>query len=102
MWQVCQSISEYYNVNVVVFDDLKDKPIFADVSGCDLADVLDLITWLLGVEWVERAGQYYIGGNQSKIEVLPSLGIDSKLEQVFPNAVKLVNDKIIHRARNAN
>lgn len=95
LWQVCQSISEYYKVNVVVFDDLKDKPIFADVSGCDLADVLDLITWLLGVEWVERAGQYYIGGNQSKIEVLPSLGIDSKLEQVFPNAVKLVNDKII-------
>ena len=45
LWQVCQSISEYYNVNVVVFDDLKDKLIFADVSGCDLVDVLDLITW---------------------------------------------------------
>lgn len=95
LWQVCQSISEYYNVNVVVFDDLKDKLIFADVSGCDLVDVLDLITWLLGVEWVERAGQYYIGGNQSKIMVFPSLGIDQKIEAVFPNAVKLVNDKLI-------
>lgn len=82
-------------MNVIVFDDLKDKPIFADVSGCSLRDVLDSITWLIGVEWVEREGQYYIGGNQSVIKVYSSLGIDIKIEQVFPNSVKLVNDKII-------
>ena len=95
LWQVCQAVSDYFGVNVIVFDDLKDKPIFADVSGCSLRDVLDSITWLLGVEWVDREGQYYIGGNQSVIKVYSSLGIDSKIEQVFPNSVKIVNDKII-------
>lgn len=74
---------------------MKDKPIFADVSGCSLRDVLDSVTWLLGVEWLERDGQYYIGGNQSVIKVYSSLGIDSKIEQVFPNSVKIVNDKIV-------
>lgn len=95
MWQVCQSVSEYFGVNVIVFDDLKDKLVFADIAGCTLSEVLDLVTWLIGVEWVERGGQYYIGGNQSVIQVFPSFGIDARIESVFQNTLKVVNDKLV-------
>lgn len=84
----------HFAVNVLAYDDCKDRLVSADVHGKTLPEVLDSVSWLLGLEWSERGGTYYVGGNSEVIQVFPSLGVDSKVENVFKN-VKIVNDKII-------
>jgi len=102
LWQICQSLSEYYSVNIVVYDDVKDKPIYANVSGISVVETLNCISWLIGVEWMKRENVYYVGGNADNVSVFPSSGLDSKLEVVFGSSVRIVNDKIIIQGTERN
>ena len=96
LWQLCSEISAYFNVNILVFDDIKDKVIFGDIRGVSLVQVLDSISWYCGVEYVERDGIYYVGSNTKTILVLPLSGLKDKVETIFQDVqVHTINDKML-------
>lgn len=96
LWRIANDISGFFNVNVLVYPDLKDKKVSCDLRGLTLEKSLDLVSWLAGVEWYLKDNNYYIGGNKDYIEVLDNTGIDLSLTSVFGNSnVKIVEDKII-------
>ena len=88
-------ISSYFGVNILVFDDIKDKKIFGDIQGVNLRQVLDALSWYCGVEFVEKDGIYYIGSNSKTLIVLPNSGLSDKIENVFQDVqVRRVGDKL--------
>ncbi|MDD2640141.1 MAG: hypothetical protein PHS65_04025 [Arcobacteraceae bacterium] len=96
VWELVQSVSDYFKVNIIVFDDIKEKKIHGSISGLNLESTLDTISWYIGVEWQERQGIYYLGGNAKNVIVFDSAGIDKSLESVFDSGkVKILKDKII-------
>ncbi|MBN2641808.1 MAG: hypothetical protein JXR78_09155 [Victivallales bacterium] len=96
VWQLMQAVSDFYGVNIIVFEDIKERQIYGNITGLDLAQTLDCVSWFLGVEWLERKGIYYIGGNAENILVFDSAGISANIETVFKSgSVKVLNDKII-------
>lgn len=89
-------ISQYFNVNIFVFDDIKDRKIYGEIKGVSLKQVLDAVCWYLGVEYVFREDIYYIGSNSKVVVVLPSSGLDAKVEQIFQDVnIKQINDKLV-------
>ena len=96
LWQLAMEISDYFGVNILVFDDIKEKKVYGDIKGVDLKHVLDSISWYLGCEYVEKDGIFYVGSNSKSILVLPSSGLAKEIEGVFKDVtLKLINDKII-------
>ncbi len=96
LWRLANDISQFYSVNVLVYPDIKDKRVSCDLRGLTLEKALDLVSWLAGVEWYIKDGNYYIGGNKDYIEVLDNTGIDASISAVFGSSnVKIVEDKII-------
>ena len=96
LWQVCQEISTFFEKNVVVYQDCKDLKVSCNIRDLDLKHTLDLISWLTGIEWYEKDGIYYVGGNKDYIEVLDNPGIDQSITQVFQKTpLKIVEDKIV-------
>lgn len=95
VWQVAQAVSDYFKVNLLVFDDIKDRKIYGDINGLTLEAVLDSVSWFLGVEWIQKDNIYYLGGNADKIVVYNSSGINDKIEAIFEKGVKLIEDKIV-------
>lgn len=96
LWELCSEISSYFNVNILVFDDIKDKVIYGDIRGVSLVQVLDSISWYCGVEYVERDGIYYVGSNTKTILVLPLSGLKDKVETIFQDVqVHTINDKML-------
>ena len=95
LWQLAQSISEYFNVNILVFDDVKEKKIHGDIKGLNIEETLNALTWLIGIEWIKKDNVYYVGGNATSVSVYKSIGIDSKIETVYKDSVKLLGDKIV-------
>lgn len=96
LWQVVEQISKSFNVNIMVFDDIKDRPIHAVVQGRDLKQVLDCLAWLLGCEYVTREGIIFLGSNTQTVLVLPSSGIDKDVERIFKGVtVKQLGDKVV-------
>ncbi len=93
-WQVCQSLSDYFNLNIIVFDDIKHKKVFGQVKGLSVRECLNVLAWLLGVEWVEQDGIYFLGGNRKNILVRDSVGLPSDISTVIPN-VNVLGDKIV-------
>ena len=95
LWELCAEVSSCFNVNILVFEDIKDKQIFGDIHGVTLKNILDAISWYCGVEYVEKDGIYYIGSNTKTIIVLPSSGLPDKIENIFQDVqVRRVNDKL--------
>jgi hypothetical protein len=95
-YKLCEKVSEFYNCNILVYDDIKDKEIFGTVRGGDLNAVLYCISWLLGCEYVIRDGIVFLGSNSRTVLVLPSSGIDQRIEHVFKDvSVKQLGDKIV-------
>lgn len=96
LWEVVEHVSKYFGKNIMVYDDIKEKKIFATVQGKELKDVLNCLAWLLGVEYIEKDDIIFLGSNTESILVLPSSGIDTKIEEVFQSVkVKSVGDKVI-------
>jgi len=93
-WQVCQALSDYYDVNILVFDDIKEKPIFGQVKGVSVTDCLDVISWLIGVEWIKENNIYFIGGNRKNVSVLDSFGLPDNINTIFKE-VSIIGDKVV-------
>lgn len=86
----------FFGRNIVVYNDVKDTKISCSFVELSLEKSLDLIAWLTGVEWYEKDGIYFFGGNKDYIEVLDNTGIDKTITGVFGQSnVKLVEDKIV-------
>ncbi len=94
-WKVASIISDYYNVNILVYDDIKEKKLSGTIDSNDIMKALETITWLLGVEWILQDEVYYIGGNQETFEVLPSNGLGEELNSMFGEKVLSIGDKAI-------
>jgi len=92
-WEVCQSLSDYYDVNILVFDDIKEKEIFGDIKGLSVSSCLDVLSWIIGVEWLQEKGIYFIGGNRKNVVVLDSYGLPDNITSVFKE-VSIVGDKV--------
>ena len=90
-------MSMFFGRNIVVYNDVKDIKISCSFVDLSLEKSLDLIAWLTGVEWYEKDGIYFFGGNKDYIEVLDNTGIDKAITGVFggQSNVKLVEDKIV-------
>ena len=96
LWKVCNELSMFFSRNIVVYNDVKDTKISCSFVDLSLEKSLDLIAWLTGVEWYEKDGVYFFGGNKDYIEVLDNTGIDKTITGVFGQSnVKLVEDKIV-------
>lgn len=96
LWELSAEISSFFNVNILVFEDIKEKTIFGDIQGVGLKQVLDAISWYCGVEYVEKDGIYYIGSNTKTVIVLPNAGMSDKIENIFQDVqVKRISDKLV-------
>lgn len=96
LWQVASFISKYFNINIIVYDDIKDKPIYASISGTKLKTVMNVLTWLTNSEFIEKDNIYYFGSNSQQILVLPSTDISANIEQIFTNVkAKQIEDKLV-------
>jgi type II secretory pathway component GspD/PulD (secretin) len=95
LWKVAQELSIYFGKNVIVYKDCKNQKISCNLRELSLEKALNIISWMSGIEWYEKDGFYYIGGNKDYIEVLDNTGIDSNSLNVFGPQVKTCEDKII-------
>lgn len=95
LWKVAQELSIHFDKNVVCYKDCKNVKISCNLRDLSLIKALDVISWHSGVEWYEKDGFYFIGGNKDYIEVLDNTGIDAKSLAVFGSQVKTCEDKII-------
>lgn len=96
LWQVVEQVSEYYHVNIMCYDDIKNKEIHAVIQGKNLDQVLNCLTWLLGIEYIYKDDIYFLGSNTQTVIVLPSSGITAEIEQVFKNVqAKQIGDKVV-------
>jgi len=91
-----KEISDFYNVTVIAYDDIKDKKLHCKVEGSDLKSTLNSISWICGVEWIEKDGLYFVGGNSQQVFVMDSAGVDSNIQSVFPKGqVRIIGDKLV-------
>ena len=95
LWKVAQELSIYFDKNVIVYKDCKNQKISCNLRELNLEKALNIISWMSGIEWYEKDGFYYIGGNKDYIEVLDNTGIDKGSLNVFGPQVKTCEDKII-------
>ena len=96
LWKVCNELSVFFKKNIVVYNDVKSTKISCSFIDLSLEKSLDLIAWLTGVEWYEKDGIYFFGGNKDYIEVLDNTGIDKSVVNVFGQSnVRVIEDKIV-------
>jgi hypothetical protein len=95
LWKVAQELSIHFEKNIVVYKDCKDLKISCNLRELSLKKALDIVSWLAGVEWYEKDGFFYIGGNKDYIEVLDNTGIETTALAVLGPQVKSCEDKII-------
>ena len=95
LWKIGQELSIHFEKNIVVYKDCKNMKISCNLRDLSLEKALNIVSWLAGVEWYEKGGFYYIGGNKDYIEVLDNTGIDKNSLNVFGQQVKTCEDKII-------
>ena len=96
LWQVVSFISKYYNENIIVYDDIKDRPIFATVQGGNMKTCLNVLSWLTNSEYIQKDNIYYFGSNSSQILVLPSTDINQSIETIFTNVkARQIEDKLV-------
>ncbi|MDD5697419.1 MAG: hypothetical protein PHH77_02325 [Victivallaceae bacterium] len=96
VWQILKEISNFYGVTVLAYDELKNKKISCKVEGIDLKSTLNCIAWICGVEWLQKDGIYYVGGNSQQVCVLSSAGVGADLQNVFSKGqVRIINDKVV-------
>lgn len=94
--KIAQEIGSFFNCNVLVSPESKTLKVTANLTNLDLKGSLDLVSWLAGIEWYEKEGTYFLGGNKDYIEVLDNTGIDKSITTVFSNnSVKILEDKIV-------
>ena len=92
---MAQELSLFFHKNVMVYPDCKNLKISCNIKDCDFDKALSLISWCAGIDYYEREGVYYLGGNKDYIEVIDNIGMGDGIEDVFGDAVKIVEDKII-------
>ena len=96
LYDLISEVSKRFSVTIFVFEDIRDKKVYARMISNDLKKILDSICWYCSVEYFERDGVYYIGSNSKTVIVLPSAGVDLKIENVFQDVtVKHINDKLV-------
>jgi len=96
LYVLCAAISDHFKVNILVFDDIKERLVYGDIKGVSLERVLDCISWFLDAEYVLRDGIYYIGSNSKVVLVLPSAGVDKTIENFFVDvSLKNIGDKVV-------
>lgn len=95
LYKVAQELSLFFHKNVMVYPDCKNLKISCNIKDCDFDKALSLISWCAGIDYYEREGVYYLGGNKDYIEVIDNIGMGDGIEDVFGDAVKIVEDKII-------
>lgn len=93
---VCTQVASFFHVNILVSDEVRNKEIYGNISGVTLIQVLDSVSWLLGVEYVYRDGIYWLGSSTKTILILPSSGLDSTIETLFKDVnIKKLGDKLV-------
>jgi hypothetical protein len=93
---VIDSISSFFKVNILCFDDVRDKKVYGRLAGDNLKSVLDSLAWLLGVDYTERNTIYFFGSNAKTSLVLPLAGLSKDVENVFNSvSVKVSSDKLV-------
>lgn len=96
LWQVVSFISKHFKENIIVYDDIKDRPIFATIQGAKLKTCLNVLSWLTNSEYIQKDNIYYFGSNSSQILVLPSTDINQSVETIFTNVkAKQIEDKLV-------
>lgn len=95
LWKVASEVSKFFSVNLIVYDDIKDKVISIEFNELDLKHTLDVLAWAIGVEVVQRENIYYLGGNADNVDVLDSTGIQNEIVKIFGNKLSIVGDKVI-------
>ena len=95
LWKVVSEISRFFGVNIIVYDDIKDKIVSFEFDNLTLIQCLNAVSWSVGVEYVDKDGIYYLGGNADNVQVLESTGISDSINAVFGNQVKTIGDKIV-------
>ncbi|MEI6421482.1 MAG: hypothetical protein WCP55_04635 [Lentisphaerota bacterium] len=95
LWKIASEISIFFGVNLIIYDDLKDKIISIEFTGLDLKHSLDVIAWSIGVEVILRENIYYLGGNADNVEVMDSTGTSAEIAKLFGNKVNIIGDKLI-------
>lgn len=96
LWRVAQELSLFFDKNLLVYDDVKNKKVSCNIKDLPFTTCLDLVSWMSGVEWYEKDNVFFIGGNKDYIEVLDNTNIASNISTVFSGVtVRIVEDKII-------
>jgi len=96
LWQVVFFISKYFKENIIVYDDIKDRPIFATIQGAKMKTCLNVLSWLTNSEYIQKDDIVYFGSNSSQILVLPSTDINQSVETIFTNVkAKQIEDKLV-------
>jgi len=89
-------LSDKYHMTILLSEDLREKQLFCTLYlADDLAKVLDVFSWQLGTEWLEKDNVIYIGGKLQKYEAMPSAGLSDQLKVNFGEAVSTIGDKMV-------
>lgn len=95
LWKIASEVSSFFGINLIVYDDIKDKIISIEFNNLDLKHTLDVLAWTVGVEVIFRDTVYFLGGNADFIEVIDSTGTSPDVAKMFGNKVNLIGDKLI-------
>ena len=89
-------LSDKYHKTILLSEDLREKQLFCTLYlADDLAKVLDVFSWQLGTEWLEKDNVIYMGGKLQKYEAMPSAGLSDQLKANFGEAVSTIGDKMV-------
>ncbi len=95
LWKVASEVSSFFKINLIVYDDIKEKVISIEFNELDLKHTLEALAWTVGVEYIEKEGIYFLGGNSDNVLVLDSTGITADVTKIFGNKVYTIADKIV-------
>lgn len=95
LWKVASEVSRYFDVNIIVYDDIKEKLISIEFVELPLNKCLETLAWSVGVEYVCKEGIYFLGGNADNVEIMESTGINPEVAKIFSNKVSCVDDKLV-------
>lgn len=94
-WQVASYISDFFQVNIIISDELKNKLMNAKIKTKSLNSVLNTFAWLINCDYVYKDNCYFFGGKSITYNVLPSNGYTDAIRSNFPDSISVIDDKFI-------
>ncbi len=95
LYKVAQELSIFFDKNIMVYPDCKNVKVSCNIKNCDFEKSMSLISWCSGIDYYEKEGVWYFGGNKDYIEVLDNVNVAGGIESLFGSSVKILEDKII-------